>query len=355
MADCLWADPPIGVRFAGRTRAGSSSANDDAGTSDPVLLGALRIAPLRPNGRFYIGAPAGPGHAAFLSAIEAVGWELQVELVWSMGRLAPGTSDYRIAHQPILYGYAPGPARPGRGRHAGRAWYGDDTQSSVLAFRREAADRDHPRAQPVGLVEQCVGNSTKAGDLVYDPFLGAGTTLIAAERLGRRCLAMEIDPRVRPGGDRALDGVQRRGGGARWLSRPTHVSRGRGGPTGSHASSRCSAPRATSASRRMRPGSSAPPRTSGLPGTRCSRRPGQRAREDALDVLEAEARRRALAGSDGLLMFLLRAHRPERYRETLDLRLELRAEAERIAAKVGRPVEEVLALVEGRVHAIERR
>ena len=48
-------------------------------------------------------------------------------------------------------------------------------------------------------------------------------------------------------------------------------------------------------------------------------------------------------------MFLLRAHRPERYRETLDLRLELRAEAERIAAKVGRPVEEVLALVEGRV------
>ena len=87
------------------------------------------------------------------------------------------------------------PARPGRGRHAGSAWYGDDTQGSVLAFRREAADRDHPRAQPVGLVEQCLGNSTKAGDLVYDPFLGSGTTLIAAERLGRRCLAMEIDPR----------------------------------------------------------------------------------------------------------------------------------------------------------------
>ena len=72
-------------------------------------------------------------------------------------------------------------------------------------------------------------------------------------------------------------------------------------------------------------------------------------------MLEAEARRRALAGSDGLLMFLLRAHRPERYRETLDLRVELRAEAERIAAKVGKPLEEVLALVEGRVHELERR
>ena len=195
MADCLWGDPPIGVRFAGKTGVGSSSANQGAGASDPVLLDALRIAPLRPNGRFYIGAPAGPGHAAFLAAIAAVNWELQVEFVWSMGRLAPGSSDYRIAHQPILYGSVPGPAWRGRGRHAGRAWYGDKAQGSVLAFRREAADRDHPRSQPVGLVEQCLRNSTTPGDLVYDPFLGSGTTLIAAERLGRRCLAMEIEPR----------------------------------------------------------------------------------------------------------------------------------------------------------------
>jgi hypothetical protein len=153
MADCVWGDPPVGVRLAGKTGAGSSITNGDAGASDPVLLGALRIAPLRPNGRFYIGAPAGPGHAAFLAAIAAVGWELQVELVWSTGRLAPGSSDYRIAHQPILYGSVPGPVRRGRGRHVGSAWYGDHTQGSVLAFRRAAANRGHPRAQPVGLVE----------------------------------------------------------------------------------------------------------------------------------------------------------------------------------------------------------
>jgi DNA-directed RNA polymerase specialized sigma24 family protein len=79
------------------------------------------------------------------------------------------------------------------------------------------------------------------------------------------------------------------------------------------------------------------------------------AEQDAIDALEAEARRRALASSDQLLMFLLRAHRPERYRETLDLHVEFRAEAERIAAKVGKPVEEVLALVERRVHEMEHR
>jgi hypothetical protein len=71
-----------------------------------------------------------------------------------------------------------------------------------------------------------------------------------------------------------------------------------------------------------------------------------RAREDAIDTLEAEARRRALSGSDQLLMFLLRSLRPTLYRETLDVRLELRREAERVAERLGCSVEEVLAAAE---------
>ena len=70
------------------------------------------------------------------------------------------------------------------------------------------------------------------------------------------------------------------------------------------------------------------------------------AEQDALDVLEAEARRRALASSDALLMFLLRAHRPERYREALDVHLELRRAAERTAERLGLGVDEVLAAAE---------
>ena len=57
------------------------------------------------------------------------------------------------------------------------------------------------------------------------------------------------------------------------------------------------------------------------------------AREDAIDFLEGEARRRAINGSDALLMFLLRAHRPERYRETL--RIDVAREASAIAAALG--------------------
>jgi len=58
-----------------------------------------------------------------------------------------------------------------------------------------------------------------------------------------------------------------------------------------------------------------------------------RAEQDAIDVLEAEARRRALSMSDTLLIFLLKAHRPDRYRESI--RIDLRREAERLAAELG--------------------
>ena len=72
------------------------------------------------------------------------------------------------------------------------------------------------------------------------------------------------------------------------------------------------------------------------------------AREDAVDTLEAEARRRALAGSDTLIMFLLRSLRPDVYREraTVDVNLDLRREAERIAASAGVDAEATLAEAE---------
>jgi hypothetical protein len=71
------------------------------------------------------------------------------------------------------------------------------------------------------------------------------------------------------------------------------------------------------------------------------------AEQDAIDLLEAEARRRALAGSDGLLMFLLRAHRPALYRERVDVRLDIRREAERMAAELdGVSADDIIAEAE---------
>jgi DNA modification methylase len=194
-AECLWTDPPFGINYVGKTADQLTIQNDGVDGSDAVILGAFRAAPLAESARFYIAAPAGPRHIAFHEAILAVGWRIHQELVWSKGSIVLGHSDYHYSHEPILYGYVPGPGRPGRGRHAGTKWYGDHAQSSVLKYPKPVASVDHPTMKPVGLVSQCLANSTARGDLVYEPFLGSGTTLIAAEQLGRRCYAVELDAR----------------------------------------------------------------------------------------------------------------------------------------------------------------
>jgi DNA modification methylase len=55
--------------------------------------------------------------------------------------------------------------------------------------------QDHPAQKPVALFEAPIRNHLAAEEAVYDPFLGSGTTLIAAETLGRRCYGLEIDPK----------------------------------------------------------------------------------------------------------------------------------------------------------------
>jgi hypothetical protein len=68
--------------------------------------------------------------------------------------------------------------------------------------------------------------------------------------------------------------------------------------------------------------------------------------EDAIDVLEAEARRRAMQSSDTLLIFLLKAHRPEKYSERVRLDVLIRQAAERVAAELGLTADEVIAEAE---------
>ncbi len=76
------------------------------------------------------------------------------------------------------------------------------------------------------------------------------------------------------------------------------------------------------------------------------------AHEAAVDLLEGEARRRALAGSDQLLMFLLRGLRPDRYGAKLDLRVDIRREAERVAERLGCSVEDVLEAAEAKAREV---
>jgi DNA modification methylase len=149
---------------------------------------------LEPSGRFYVFCPAGPLGTEFRLALREAGWRLHQSLAWVKNTIVLGHSDYHYQHEDVLYGWKPGAGRPGRGRHAGSRWFGDNRQASALFFDRPARSGEHPTAKPVALLAALLRNSSRRGELVLDPFAGSGSTLIACEQLGRRCLAVELDP-----------------------------------------------------------------------------------------------------------------------------------------------------------------
>ena len=97
-----------------------------------------------------------------------------------------GRSDYQRQYEPILYGWKQG---------TDHYWCGDRDQGDVWFFDKPAKNDLHPTMKPVALVERAIRNSSKSRDIVLDPFGGSGTTLIAAERTGRRARLIELDPK----------------------------------------------------------------------------------------------------------------------------------------------------------------
>jgi len=89
-------------------------------------------------------------------------------------------------HEPCFYGWIQGrpPAlRPPVSGECSTVWTIDGEQDGI-----------HPTQKPVAIFERPITYHTRSGDVVYEPFSGSGSQIIAAERLGRRCFAMELAP-----------------------------------------------------------------------------------------------------------------------------------------------------------------
>jgi DNA modification methylase len=199
--DMLFSDPPFGISYDPAARPGSRSRTTKMeGDSLPddacriLLERSLRLAlqaarPGAPAYLFYASTQA----EAVLGAFRTAGWRLAAGLIWVKAAPTFTRSDYHWQHEPLLYGWKPG------GRHR---WFGGRRETSVWQMGRDGSLPDlphsantHPTQKPVALVERAITNSSRPGDIVYDPFVGSGTTIIACERLARRCLAIEIEPR----------------------------------------------------------------------------------------------------------------------------------------------------------------
>ena len=187
--DLLLTDPPYGVEYVGKTGDAMTIEND--GTDRDALLKLLSGAftavqdHLREGAAYYIWC-ASRTWDVFVQAVESLGWQVREQLIWNKDTFVMGRQDYQWKHEPCLYGWKPG---------AAHKWCSDRSQTTVIDCPRPKASREHPTMKPIPLFDRLIRNSTEVGDVVYDPFGGSGTTLLACEQAGRRCITVEIAPK----------------------------------------------------------------------------------------------------------------------------------------------------------------
>ena len=185
--DLVWTDPPYGVSYVGQGGMTIENDNLDIGALEEFLRQSFNsmVTFTKPGACWYVAAPSGNLFQAFSIPLS----ELQVwrhTLVWVKDALVMGRADYHYRHESIFYGWTPGAAHQEPP---------DRKQDSVWEVPRPRSNKEHPTMKPIELITRAINNSSRANDLVLDPFAGSGSTLIAAEQTRRRARVMEIDPK----------------------------------------------------------------------------------------------------------------------------------------------------------------
>jgi len=115
------------------------------------------------------------------SGMKSAGFYYSQMIIWLKNQPVMGRKDYLSLYELIAYG-----------------WFGKHKMErskarNVIYHPRPTRSKLHPTQKPVGLLRKIIPNSTKVGDIVYDPFLGSGSTAVACEHLGRKCIGIELD------------------------------------------------------------------------------------------------------------------------------------------------------------------
>ncbi len=187
----IFQDPPYNVDYANTAKdklrgTNRPILNDNLGDGfQDFLLAAFKPALARCNGAVYV-AMSSSELDTLQSAFRAAGGKWSTFIIWAKNTFTLGRSDYQRQYEPILYGWPEG---------ATRHWCGDRDQGDVWHFNKPRVNDLHPTMKPVELVERAIRNSSRPGDVVLDPFGGSGTTLIAAEKAGRKARLIELDPK----------------------------------------------------------------------------------------------------------------------------------------------------------------
>ena len=180
-------DPPYGVNYdpAWRHRTGVSRSSRKSKVLNDDRADWSAAWRLFPGNVAYVWH--GALHAATVAqSLEREGFTIRAQIIWAKERLVIGRGDYHWMHEPCWYAV----------RSKG-FWTGDRKQTTLwtIANGNQDADTEHSTQKPVECMRRPMQNHSGPGDAVYEPFLGSGTTLIAAETVGRTCLGIELEPR----------------------------------------------------------------------------------------------------------------------------------------------------------------
>jgi DNA modification methylase len=191
LADMCFTDPPYNVNYANSRKDKQRGKhrpimNDALGESFGALLydACVNILTVT-KGAVYV-CMSSSELDTLQKAFRDAGGRWSTFIIWAKNTFTLGRADYQRQYEPILYGWREG---------TDHFWCGARDQADVWFFDKPVKNDLHPTMKPVALVERAIRNSSKSRDIILDPFGGSGTTLIAADRAGRRAYLSELDPK----------------------------------------------------------------------------------------------------------------------------------------------------------------
>lgn len=185
-------DPPYGVDYDPDWR--NQRMRSDGSPSDGRAIGLVtndELADWRKAYALFEGDvayawSAGLRSTMAVAGLEAAGFEIRAQIIWAKNNIVIGRGHYHFQHEPCWYA-----VRKGKTGH----WQGARDQSTLWEIDKPTkSETGHSTQKPIECMKRPMENNSKTGDWVYDPFIGSGTSIIAAEMIHRKAIGIEVDP-----------------------------------------------------------------------------------------------------------------------------------------------------------------
>jgi len=192
-ADMVFTDPPYGVSYEGghneKKRKGINNDTLQGKDLSNLFKDSINTSCLftKDYSPYYIWYASGKSTETFIGLNET-DIEVRAIICWYKVKSGLGAfmSQYIPNYEPCIYGHKKGKSIK---------WYGQTDEKTVWELPNDNKNKLHPTQKPIPLAERAIKNSSKIKNIIYDCFIGGGTTMVAAHQLKRKCYGMELDPK----------------------------------------------------------------------------------------------------------------------------------------------------------------